>query len=182
MVTGPSPGPAPAAHARRSSSSGTLSSWRTWPQVKLRKNVPSVEGARTAWPSTAGCRRQPAAGRRRRCSHRRPTPSATNVMALCPTLARPGASPRSTCSSNSSRRPRCWASVAGSDQPGVGHRMLVIEGHLNPVQAVARCAHRKSAFRSGTWSVSQPPFSLAGRHFSRIRAPPDHQPRSVDPG
>ena len=52
MHTGSAPGPAPAAHARRNNSSCTFSSWLTCPQVKLRRNVPSVEGARTPSPST----------------------------------------------------------------------------------------------------------------------------------
>ena len=40
MVNGASPGPAPAAQARASSSRLTRSSWRTWPHRKLRRNVP----------------------------------------------------------------------------------------------------------------------------------------------
>ena len=40
MVSGPSPGPAPAAQARDSSSRLTRSSWRTWPHRKLRRKVP----------------------------------------------------------------------------------------------------------------------------------------------
>ena len=44
MVNGPSPGPAPAAQARDSSSRLTRSSWRTWPHRKLRRKVPRVDG------------------------------------------------------------------------------------------------------------------------------------------
>ena len=40
-------GPAPAAHARLRISPVTLSSWRTWPKVKLRSHVPTVEAAIT---------------------------------------------------------------------------------------------------------------------------------------
>jgi hypothetical protein len=29
--------------------------------------------------------------------------------------------------------------------------VVVVEGHLYPVQAVRRCAHRKGAFRLGAW-------------------------------
>ena len=47
MVNGASPGPAPAAHARASNSRLTRSSWRTWPQRKLRRKVPRVDGALT---------------------------------------------------------------------------------------------------------------------------------------
>jgi hypothetical protein len=56
------------------------------------------------------------------------------------------------------------------DQAGVGDQLLVIEGDRDPVQGVARSAHRKGAFRKGHGLVSQPPFSLAGRRFSRMRA------------
>ena len=45
MVNGASPGPAPAAQARASSSRLTRSSWRTWPHRKLRRKVPRVDGA-----------------------------------------------------------------------------------------------------------------------------------------
>ena len=52
MVNGPSPGPAPAAQARDSSSRLTRSSWRMWPQRKLRRKVPRVDGALTTQPRT----------------------------------------------------------------------------------------------------------------------------------
>ena len=52
MVNGPSPGPAPACQARASNSRLTRSSWRTWPHRKLRRKVPSVDGALTTQPST----------------------------------------------------------------------------------------------------------------------------------
>ncbi len=52
ITSRPDPGPAPAAQARRSDSASTRSSWRTCPNVKPRKNVPSVEGASTRWPTT----------------------------------------------------------------------------------------------------------------------------------
>jgi hypothetical protein len=47
MTTSSSPGPAPSDQARRITSATTASSWRTWPKVKDRKKVPSVEGAIT---------------------------------------------------------------------------------------------------------------------------------------
>ena len=50
MVNGPSPGPAPAAQARDSSSRLTRSNWRTWPHRKLRRKVPRVDGALTTQP------------------------------------------------------------------------------------------------------------------------------------
>ena len=50
MVNGASPGPAPAAQARASSSRLTRSSWRTWPHRKLRRKAPRVDGALTVPP------------------------------------------------------------------------------------------------------------------------------------
>ena len=50
MVNGASPGPAPAAQARASNSRPTRSSWRTWPHRKLRRKVPSVDGALITQP------------------------------------------------------------------------------------------------------------------------------------
>ena len=50
MVSGPSPGPAPAAQARASNCRLTRSSWRTWPHRKLRRKVPRVDGALTVTP------------------------------------------------------------------------------------------------------------------------------------
>ncbi|MDP9340508.1 MAG: hypothetical protein M3Q23_00030 [Actinomycetota bacterium] len=45
IVIGASPGPVPAAQARASATAVTLSSWRTWPKVNDRRNVPSEDGA-----------------------------------------------------------------------------------------------------------------------------------------
>jgi NADPH-dependent glutamate synthase beta subunit-like oxidoreductase len=38
-------------------------------------------------------------------------------------------------------------------EPGVGHQMVVVEGHLTPVEAVAK-SHRESAFLVWVWAVS----------------------------
>ena len=51
-MNGAAPGPAPAAQARASNLRLTRSSWRTWPQRKLRRKVPRVDGAFTVQPST----------------------------------------------------------------------------------------------------------------------------------
>src|SRR6266498_4157672 len=48
MVIGPSPGPAPAAHALVKSCSVSRSSWRTCPKVKARKKVPDRGGRHDA--------------------------------------------------------------------------------------------------------------------------------------
>jgi hypothetical protein len=52
IVKGADPGPAPAAQARERRCRLTASSWRTWPQRKLRRNVPRVEAAFTVKPRT----------------------------------------------------------------------------------------------------------------------------------
>ena len=52
IVIGWVPGPAPAAHALPMMVSATRSSWLMWPKVNERRNLPSVEGAITWWPST----------------------------------------------------------------------------------------------------------------------------------
>ena len=118
MVNGASPGPAPADQARASSSRLTRSSWRTWPHRKLRRKVPSVNGAFTVHPST---RSVPPARSASASSMQSPPASAdaTSVMILAPVLARPGASPRSRRRSTSSGRPRCRASVAGRISPAL---------------------------------------------------------------
>ena len=139
MLTGSAPGPAPAAHARRNNSSCTFSSWLTWPQVKLRRNVPSVEGARTPWPSTEGV-----SARRIRSASSMQSPPAnaecTKVMAFSPTFDRPAASPRSTCRSNSSPMPSRWASVAGK---------------IIPALATAWSASKVTTRRSKLWQDSR---------------------------
>jgi hypothetical protein len=53
IVIGAAPGPAPNAHARRTASPITASSWRMCPNVNARRNVPNVEGAITRNGNTA---------------------------------------------------------------------------------------------------------------------------------
>ena len=94
MVNGASPGPAPAAQARASNSRLTRSSWRTWPQRKLRRKVPSVDGAFTVQSRTPAV---PPARNASASSMQSPPASAEaiRVIILSPAFARPGASPRS---------------------------------------------------------------------------------------
>ena len=121
MVNGSSPGPAPAAQAWASTSRLTRSNWRTWPHRKLRRKVPKVDGALTAQPST---RSVPPARRASASSMQSPPASAdaTRVSNLSPAFARPGAAPKSTWSSTSSRRPRRWAKVPGRISPALATR------------------------------------------------------------
>ena len=121
MVNGPSPGPAPAAQARDSNSRLTRSNWRTWPHRKLRRKVPRVDGALTTQPMAPPV---PPVRNTSASSMKSPPASAeaTRVSSLSPGFARPGASPRSTWLSTTSRRPRCWARVTGSSSPALATR------------------------------------------------------------
>ena len=123
MVNGPSPGPAPAAQARDSSSRLTRSNWRTWPHRKLRRKVPRVDGALTTQPMAPDV---PPVRNTSEASMKSPPASAeaTRVSILSPVFARPGASPRSTWLSTSSRRPRCWARVTGRSSPALATRRV----------------------------------------------------------
>ena len=121
MVNGSSPGPAPAAQARASSSRLTRSNCRTWPQRKLRRKVPSVDGALTTQPSSCSVRPARSASV---SSMQSPSASAdaTRVSSLSPALALPGARPRSTWRSTRSPRPRRWARATGSSSLALATR------------------------------------------------------------
>ena len=60
-MSGASPGPAPAAQLRASNLRLTRSSWRTWPQLKLRRKTPQggrrLHGAAEHAPGAAGAQR-----------------------------------------------------------------------------------------------------------------------------
>jgi hypothetical protein len=71
------------------------------------------------------------------------------------------------------------------DEPGFADDVVVVEAHLDPIQAVRRYAHRKGAFRSGTWAGLSTPI-LPGRKALFADGPTGAKPRnpysSVDPG
>jgi hypothetical protein len=124
MVIGPSPGPAPAAHALVKICSVSRSSWRTCPKVKARKNVPIVEGAMTRWPST-----WLVAPQRSRSASSMQSPPAiiewTRVNSLRPGRCAPGCSPRSISWSAVCSMPSRWAAwraAAGRRWPPRGCR------------------------------------------------------------
>lgn len=84
------------------------------------------------------------------------------VMALIPGLACPGALPRLTVF-KSSRRPRCWASVAGN---------------MRPASATRRSSSKCTDSRSRLWDdriekVLLPGVSMVSSQppFSQVRAP-----------
>ena len=118
MVNGASPGPAPAAQAWVSNSRLTRSSWRAWPQRKLRRKVPRVDGALSVPPRVQAI---PPVRSASASSMQSPPAKAdaTRVIILSPVLARPGARPRSKCRSTSWGRPRCKANVAGRISPAL---------------------------------------------------------------
>ena len=120
MVRGPSPGPAPACHARFASNSRlTRSSWRTWPHRKLRRKVPRVDGALTVPPRV---RAVPPVRNTSASSMQSPPASAeaTSVIILSPAFARPGAFAQvEALLRPSSGRPRCRARVAGRSSPAL---------------------------------------------------------------
>ena len=95
MVRGAPPGLATAAQASASNSRLTRSVWRTWPQRKLRRKVPRVEGAFTVPPRVQAV---PPVRNTSASSMQSPPASAeaTKVIILSPVFARPGASPRHT--------------------------------------------------------------------------------------
>ena len=144
MVNGPSPGPPPAPQARASNSRLTRSSWRAWPQPKLRRNVPRVDGAFTTQPSTRAVLparntipvvNAVATGQRR--GHQR--------MILSPGLAAPGARPvQVQVPINQLGRPRCSASVTGRISPIVGVVIPLAKGRSRmPVGVIHRQQQRE---------------------------------------
>jgi len=115
---GSAPGPAPARHALARTVSATLSSWRTWPKVNERRNVPSVDGAITQCGRTASV-----APARSTCASSMQSPPATidwtRVITLRPGRAAAGRSPRSTTSSTTASTPSLAASVAVMSKPAL---------------------------------------------------------------
>ena len=130
MVSGTSPGPAPAAQARASNSRLTRSSWRTCPHRKLRRNVPRVDGALTVPPRV---RAVPPVRNTSASSMQSPPASAdaTRVSILSPVFALPGTLPRSRRWSTSCGRPRCRAKVVcPASTIFAGWRQSVLPVHL----------------------------------------------------
>jgi hypothetical protein len=84
--------------------------------VNARKNVPSVEGATTRWPSTAPVR--PARSTSQSSIESEPSAIAeTSVITLAPAFAAPARAPKSTVSSTSASIPSRPASVAANTIP-----------------------------------------------------------------
>src|SRR6266545_1858233 len=121
--------------SRRNACSATWSSCRAEPQVNERKNVPSVDGAATRWPST--CPVAPARSRSASPIHSPPARAEwITVMALSPMWAAPGVSPRSRWVSNSSRSRSPSARLAA---------------RIRPASATAWSSSKATVIWSGLW-------------------------------
>ena len=136
MVNGPSPGPAPADQARANNSRAHPDpAGGRGPTGKLRRKVPRVDGALTTQPMALAV---PPVRSTSASSMQSPPASAdaTRVSILSPAFARPGASPRSTWLSTSSRRPKCWARVTGRSSPALATKRWSSKAILDPVWVV----------------------------------------------
>ena len=133
-MNGAAPGPAPAAQARASNSRLRRSSWRTWPQLKLRRNVP--EGGRRL-DGAAEHARRPAGAQR------------SGVVDALAARERRGDESQQLVAGV--RPPRCVTEVevavgellqtemlgerGREEQPRIGHQAVVVEGRLKLVEA-----------------------------------------------
>ena len=136
MVSGPSPGPAPACQARASNSRLTRSSWRTWPQLKLRRKVPRVDGALTVPPRVQAV--PPV--RNTSASSMQPPPAsaeATSVIILSPVFAAPRGIAQVEALPDEFGQAEMPGQGGGKEQPGIGHQAAVVEGDTDAVGVVA---------------------------------------------
>ena len=136
-------GPPLAAHARARTCSASRSSWRTCPKVNERRNVPSVEGAMTRWPSTLAVCPQPS---RSASSMQSPPASSewTRVNSLRPGRCAPGRSPRSISCIGGLLDPQPLGQGGRPQQARVGDGVGVVEAGVELVQGVGGC-HREGA-------------------------------------
>ena len=135
IVSGAAPGPAPAAQARASSSRLTRSSWRTWPRPKLRRNVPTVDAALTVKPRTRSVSPARSAST---SSMRSPPASAdmTRVRSLSPTLRPARRPPQVEVLVDELPETQVVGQGGRQEEPRVGHQAVIVEGRLEPVEAV----------------------------------------------
>jgi hypothetical protein len=120
MVIGPPSGPAPSAQARVNATSATRSSWRTCPKVNARRNVPSVEGAITRWPSTAVV--APELSR-----------STSSMQSAPARVGAPGSSTKVDQLIGQRLKPEPLGQDGWQQQAGIGDRMRVVEGDLKSI-------------------------------------------------
>ena len=135
MVNGASPGPAPAAQARASNSRLTRSNWRTWPHRKLRRKVPSVDGAFTVQSRTPAV---PPARNASASSMQSPPASAEaiRVIILSPAFARPRRIPQVEVMVNQLTQAEIQGQGGRKEQPGIVDQAVVVEGNLDAVEVL----------------------------------------------
>ena len=169
MVRGRAPGPAPAPHARASRCRETASSCRAWPQVKDRRKVPTVEGARTSQPSTASVEPAPSMfawsiesppGKR----------GEDEGHSLHAHVTPPGAFPRSTCSPQRARSLNFSARLAGKRRPASVTAWRPEKATDRRQRLWEDCISRVP-FCLGFCGVSQLTFSQERGHLSSICHP-----------
>ena len=132
MVNGPSPGPAPVAQARASSSRLTRSSWRTWPHRKLRRKVPRVDGALTTQPMAPAV---PPVRNTSASSMQSPPASAeaTRVSILSPVFAPPRRISQVNVIADEFTQAQALGEGDRKDQPGIAHQAVVVKGDSDAV-------------------------------------------------
>ena len=114
MVISATAGAAPTDHALPKASSPARSSWRTWPHIKDRSHVPTVDGADTANGNTTSA--EPARSRSVSSMNEPPTSiDATTLSAFAPD-PRPAPGGR-TAPSMSASNPRRSITVPASNNP-----------------------------------------------------------------
>ena len=152
MVNGSSPGPAPAAQARASTSRLTRSNWRAWPHRKLRRNVPSVDGALTTQPST----RSVSPARSASASSMQSPPASADAHQGQQLVSRIGPT-RCISQIDMAVHQFTQSQMMGQrdrqDQPSIGHQAVIIEDSVDAVggsQVVASdgCSSFQGGFRS----------------------------------
>ena len=127
MVNVSSPGPAPADHARANNSRLARSSWRTWPQRKLRRKVPqrvSVVGA-------------VANGRRRGHQRKHLVVGVGPIRGISQTNVMVRQRPQSQAVGQGDRQ----------QQSGIGHEAVVIKSDVDAIGAQVVASDRSSSFR-----------------------------------
>ena len=132
MVNGPSPGPAPAAHARASNSRLTRSSCRAWPHRKLRRKVPRVDGALITHPSTRGRPARPqrigvvnAVAARQRRRHQ--------GQHLVASVGSSGRIPQVNVAVHQFTQAQVVGQGDRQQQPRIGHQAVIIKGNVDAV-------------------------------------------------
>ena len=140
MVISATAGAAPTDHALPKASSPARSSWRTWPHIKDRSHVPTVDGADTANGNTTSA--EPARSRSVSSMNEPPTSiDATTLSAFAPD-PRPAPGGR-TRPIDERLQPEAIHHRARQQQPGVGHQRPVVEHRLDLVDPARYTAHRK---------------------------------------